>query len=216
MRETKYIFAVSFIVRGASYKLIDTRGSDFVTVPELNKTLGETFDLEREFNSIYESTYSNIYKYVLSKVRNAGDIDDIVQIIYISLYKRLKKSGEIKEPLKYLVKSAKHEIYKNYRLADRLAGNIPVFSQRESEDENFDNLELELLSEEKGEINGLILDEVWKFLKNGDVLTYKIFILYFEHEEKLSDIAKILKVKESTVKNRLFRTLKKIREDYNV
>ena len=186
-----------------------------MTVPELKISSG-IFDSEREFNDIYDATYADIYKYVLSKARNAGDIADIVQNVYINLYNRLKKGGEIKEPLKYLVKSAKHEVYKSYRLAERLAKNVPVFSKRESEDENFERLELEFLSEEKDEINGLILDEVWKFLKNGDVLTYKIFILYFEYEEKLCDIAKILEVKESTVKNRLFRTLKIIREQYNV
>ena len=186
-----------------------------MTVPEL-KISSVVFDLEREFNDIYDASYTHVYKYVLSKARNSGDIADIVQNVYINLYNRLRKGGQIKEPLKYLIKSAKHEVYKNYRLADRLAMNIPVFSKRESDDENFDNLELELLSEEKDEINGLILDEVWKFLKHGDILTYKIFILYFEYDEKLCDIAEILEVKESTVKNRLFRTLKIIREQYNV
>jgi RNA polymerase sigma-70 factor (ECF subfamily) len=185
-----------------------------MTVPELNKASGEIFDLEREFNEIYDSTYNDIYKYVLSKARNAADIPDIVQDTYLHLYNRIKKGGEIKEPIKYLVKIAKHEVYKNYRISERLANNIPVFSK--NGDENFENLELELLNDEKNEINNLVLQEVWKFLKNGDVLTYKIFILYFEHEEKLCDIAKILTVKESTVKNRLFRTLKQIRETYDV
>jgi RNA polymerase sigma-70 factor (ECF subfamily) len=186
----------------------------FLTVSELDKASGEIFDLEREFNGIYDSTYSDIYKYVLSKARNIGDIDDIVQNIYINFYNRLKKGVEIKEPVKYLVKTAKHEVYKNYRVFDRLAKHVPVFSK--SEDENYDNFELELLNEEKDEISGLILEEVWKFLKSGDVMTYKIFVLYFEYEEKLCDIAKILAVKESTVKNRLFRTLKIIREKYDV
>ena len=188
-----------------------------MTASELNKTPGGILaDLEREFNLIYDSTYHDIYKYVLSKARNAGEIDDIVQNAYLNLYHRLKKGGEIKEPVKYLVKTAKHEIYKNYKVFGRLEKNIPVFSKSESGDENFDNLELELLNEEKDEISGLILDEIWEFLKNGDVMTYKIFILYFEYDEKLRDIAKMLGIKESTVKNRLFRTLKIIREKYDV
>ena len=119
-------------------------------------------DAEQRFNEIYDSTYSDIYKYVLSKARNAGDIADIVQNTYLHLYNRIRKGGAIKEPVKYLVKTAKHEVYKNYRLADRLAKNVPVFSN--NEDENSGNFELELLNEEKDEINGLVLDEVWKFL----------------------------------------------------
>ena len=183
-----------------------------MTVQGIGK--GEILDLEREFNEIYDATYADIYKYVLSKARNVSEIADIVQNTYINLYKMLKKGGEIKEPLKYLIKIAKHEIYKNYKIFDRLSRHIPVFSQDEGE--NFENLEFELLSEVKDEISGLVLEEIWEFLKSGDVLTYKIFVLYFEYDEKLRDIAKILEIKESTVKNRLFRTIKIIREKYDV
>lgn len=180
----------------------------------LNK--GEAFDLEREFNAVYDDTYADIYKYVLSRVRNAGDVADIVQNVYLQFYNRLKRGGVIREPLKYLVKTAKHEVYKNYRLVDRLARHVPVFSGREGEEFGNLELELELLSEERDEVSGLVLDEVWKFLQGGDALTYKIFVLYFEYDEKLRDIASRLAVKESTVKNRLFRTLKLIREKYDI
>ena len=175
-------------------------------------------ELNQEFTVIYNATYDDIFRYVLSKCRNPDDISDIVQNTYLSFYNRLKQISDIKEPVKYLVKTAKHEIYKTYGIRSLSANNIPVFSKRG--DENFEDTELELLltaeTDESAAINSLLCDEIWKYIKNLDALTYKIFVLYFHRDEKITDIAAVLKISESTVKNRLFRTLNKIREKYNV
>ena len=185
-----------------------------MTVSSLKDNSAEISDVNLMFDEIYDSTYKDVYIYVLSKVRNPSDTDDIVQTAYIKFYKRLQNGGEIKEPIKYLVTTAKNEIFKNYKILDRLSKNIPVFSK--TDDENFEAVELELLDDDTDEINGLILEEVWKFLKNGDTVTYKIFVLYFEYDKKFREIAEILDLNESTVKSKLFRTLKQIRENYGV
>lgn len=89
---------------------------------------------------------------------------------------------------------------------------VPVFSQVDEED--FSKYELELFSKEM-EDNNLQCSEIWDYIKKCDVLTFKIFVLYFSEELKICDIAKILKVKESTVKNRLYRTMKDIRKEFS-
>ncbi|MCL2775181.1 MAG: sigma-70 family RNA polymerase sigma factor [Oscillospiraceae bacterium] len=170
-------------------------------------------ELNQKFTEIYNSTYDGIFRYVLSKCRNSGDIPDIVQNTYLNLYTRMSKRTDIKEPIKYLVKTAKHELYKIYGIWNLSSKNIPVYSK--ADDENFEDIERELLVE-TDEINNLLCEEIWKYIKNTDILTYKIFVLYFQYDEKLRDIAETLKVNESTVKNRLFRTLKQIKEKYNV
>ena len=171
-------------------------------------------ELNQKFTEIYNSTYDGIFRYVLSKCRNSGDIPDIIQNTYLNLYTRMSRGADIKEPIKYLVKTAKHELYKIYGAWNLSSKNIPVYSK--TEDENFEDIERELLTVEADEINSLLCGEIWKHIKNSDILTYKIFVLYFQYGEKLRDIAEILKVTESTVKNRLFRTLKQIKEKYNV
>ena len=62
----------------------------------------------------------------------------------------------------------------------------------------------------------LLCDSIWKYLKDKDSLTLKIFILYFNKDLKIKDIANILKVNESTVKNRLYRTMKEINKEFNL
>ena len=188
---------------GHKYK---SKGGIILTVAELNQ----------KFTDIYNSTYDGIYRYILSKCRNPDDIPDIVQNTYLNFYNRLKRGADIKEPVKYLVKTAKHELYKVCGMWNLSAKNIPVYSK--ADDENFEDIERELMTGEveTDEINSILCGEIWKHIKNSDILTYKIFVLYFQYDQKLKDIAVTLKVNESTVKNRLFRTVKQIKEKYNV
>ncbi len=48
--------------------------------------------------------------------------------------------------------------------------------------------------------------------KNKDLITTKIFYLYFAMGLKISEIAKELKMTESNVKNKIYRTLKELKK----
>ena len=65
------------------------------------------------------------------------------------------------------------------------------------------NLEEELLKEEKKNF-------IWTYLKKQDVIISKIFYLYYYMDYNIKEIAKVLSISESNVKNYLYRTLKKI------
>ena len=56
----------------------------------------------------------------------------------------------------------------------------------------------------------MLCDEIWEYLARGDLLTFRIFILYFSQDVGLKEIAQMLHVNENTVKSRLYRTLKKL------
>lgn len=170
-------------------------------------------ELNRVVTEIYEATNNDILRYIVSKCRSIDDVQDLVQNTYLNFYNRLRKNGEIKEPKKYLIKIAKNEVYKLYGYFNILRNSIPVFSQAEGED--FSNLELEALSHEV-HYSELYCNELWEYLKKCDILTFKIFALYYSQDLKISEIAGLLKVKESTVKNRLYRTLKEMREKFGV
>ena len=53
---------------------------------------------------------------------------------------------------------------------------------------------------------------VWEYVKDKDIITSKIFYLYFSFGLKISEIAEELNLKESNVKNRIYRTLKELKE----
>lgn len=169
--------------------------------------------LEEKMTQIYSDTYDRVLHYVVRKCKNPSDIPDIMQNTYMKFYKRLKKCEDIKNPEHYLLKIAKGEVCGHYRTWYAEVKNVPLFSKDEEDD--FGDIEKELQCELQGN-DTEICDELWDTIKSGDPLTLRIFILYFEYDEKIDDISKILHVNPSTVKNRLYRTLKQVREKQDI
>ena len=56
--------------------------------------------------------------------------------------------------------------------------------------------------------------ELLLYIKQKDLITAKVFYLYYTLDMKLSDIATELNITESNVKNRLYRTIKELRKKY--
>jgi len=161
------------------------------------------------FVKLYNATYDNLLKYVVSKCGSADDIPDIMQKIYLNYYERVKKHGNADDPESYLFKIAQNEMKKHYKLKAKHKNDVPVFSK--AEDDEFEAMEA-LLAQELPESADFDMKKIWRQIKTEDDLTFKIFVLYFYHGEKLANIAKILDVGESTVKNRLYRTIGKMRD----
>ena len=162
--------------------------------------------------SVYNETYEDIFKYILSKCRNIDDVGDLVQNTYLNFYRALSNKN-IKDYKKYLIRIARNEVYRHYGILKLSQNFIPIFFS-ESEEEFF-NLKTDLKVEHNYD-EKLLCDSIWKYLKDKDSLTLKIFILYFNKDLKIKDIANILKVNESTVKNRLYRTMKEINKEFNL
>lgn len=170
--------------------------------------------MHEAFVKLYQDTYDNILKYVVSKCNNAHDVPDIIQRTYLNYYERIKKSGNVDKPESYLFIIANNEIKKYYRFKALHKRDIPVFSKAEEAGE-FEALEA-LLVQELPEYTDYDTQEIWQYIRDGDALTFKIFVLYFYYDEKLSDIAKTLNIGESTVKNRLYRTINQLRDKFRI
>ena len=168
---------------------------------------------QKKMEQIYNDTYDYILKYVVRKCKNQSDIHDIMQNIYIKFYDKLVRGTVIEEPRRYLTKIAQNEVVDHYRVWGRDSKLIPVFSK--DEEENFNDIEKEL-SVEFDNPTPEILDELWEFLQGRDPLTFKIFVLHFRYDMKIDDVAESLEITPSMVKNRLYRTIKEVREKYNI
>lgn len=169
-------------------------------------------ELREKVAEIYQATYDDMLKFVVSRCRNPSDVPDILQNTYLCFFRRLKKRGDVRDPKSYLYRIARHELFKSYGVWRRDSGNIPAFSGQEGE--NFDDIEAELQTETDDA--SMSSGEIWASVRKGDVLTFKIFVLYFGYDEKLCDIARLLHISESNVKNRLYRTVRKIREEFRL
>ncbi|SFC32121.1 RNA polymerase sigma factor [Clostridium uliginosum] len=173
----------------------------------------EQNNIEEVLTDIYNITYDDVLRYVVSKCRSSSDIADLMQNIYLNFYKALKNKREILEPKKYLIRIARNEIYKHYGILKMAQNYVPVFSSDdEMEFQRFEcNLKIESDYESK-----LLCKEIWNYLEKKDLLTFKIFILYFKNDLKIKDIGKSLNISESTVKNRLYRTMNEMNNEFNI
>ena len=158
-----------------------------------------------EFNEVYNKTYDLVLKYVVCKCNNVDDINDIIQDAYIALYKQLLKNNDIDNINNYVIGIAKNKINKYYGLSYKIKN---LFTKTE-----INNLKNNI-NIEKNIIDKNNLEEIWKYLKNKNIIIFKIFYLYYVESLTIKEISNHLNINESNVKNYLYRTLKELKNTY--
>ena len=159
-------------------------------------TSQEALDL---FNKIYEDTYAEITKYVVLNVTNINDVADIVQNIYVGVYKSILKNKDINKA--YIWGIVKKKIKDYYRFSYKYHLNT-IYK------ENMDLIEDKDIKLDMSLKYDITL--VWKYLRKKKVIIAKIFYLYYMEEMKIKDIAVLLNLTESNVKHYIYRTLKEL------
>ena len=166
---------------------------------------------QKNFEEIYNKTYNNVLKYIVCKCQNLDDVNELVQDTYVELYQMLKNRKQITNEKSYVLGIAKNIVKKYYRNKYKEKSNILYFSKDREQDEieiQADvNLEADFISKEN-------IEEIWNYLNNKNVLIAKIFYLYYGLGLKITEISEELKIKESTIKNYIYRTLKELNKKF--
>lgn len=180
--------------------------------------------MEREtvdglFNKIYDDTYQACLIYVTCKCSNTQDISDILQETYLSIYRILAEKGTeyIQNPEAYVIRVAKTNLSKRYRFQDKLKNVIPLFGEKDDDEEyNVADLKSDTFinSLESQVVQRETLHQIWCYLKNKPQGIQKVFLLFYYADMTIAEIARVLKLHESTVKTRLYRTTREIREKF--
>lgn len=164
------------------------------------------------FEKLYENTKDRVQVYIVAKCGKTSDIADIFQETYLEVVKILNKKGiaYFENPEGLVMKIAKRKIYKHYSLRERFADKVQI-----SVEENEEWLEDEVsdISFEDEIVEKEAVKEAFKFLKQKDELTRKIFYLHYSLEIPIAEVASLLSLGESNVKNRLYRTLKELKDN---
>ncbi len=161
-----------------------------------------------EFDQIYEDTFLTISRYVVCHCQNIEDVKDILQEIYLHVYKSMKKGKEVNP--KYIYGIAKNKVRDYYRFSYKHR-IISLFSKHHDDLEVIDtlpddyNLERDVMLKCSSE-------QVWDYLRKKPVFFSKIFYLYYYLELSIKEISVELNLTESNVKNHIYRTLKELRE----
>lgn len=163
------------------------------------------------FDELYEKTHQKVLAFIIAKCGNTEDISDIFQETYMEVVRVIKKRGPvyIKKPEAFVMQVAKRKIYRHYHFLERLR---EVENNFDFTEDVIEYVEFQEISFEEKMMNQFTIKAAFDYLVKKDVLTKKIFYLYYYMGKPIKEIADLLSVKESNVKNRLYRTLKELRK----
>ncbi len=156
---------------------------------------------ESKFNECVRTQSQRLYLIALSFTKNQADAEDILQNVYLKLWNCKKEFNSDEHMAKWLTKVCINESKDLLRLHFRKR-NVPL--EEAINLSNIDNTQ---------DID--LIKAVMSLPKNQRTV---IHLFYFE-DLQINEIAKLLNIKESTVKTRLSRSRQKLKvklgdEDY--
>ena len=164
----------------------------------------------QDFEKIYKDTYDYLLKFIVIKCYNFNDVNDIIQDTYIEFYRIMKKNNKKIDNINTFLCVIAVNIIKRYYY-----NKNKLILLKKIEDEN-DVIDLipDNLNIEEDLINKDNVQKIWNYIETKDIITIKIFYLYYRFDEKILNIAKELELNESTVKNKIYRTIKEIKDKF--
>ncbi len=153
-----------------------------------------------KFDVVYNESYKDISRYVVLNANNIGDVKDILQNIYLEVYKNIDKVSD----KNYVFGIAKNVLKKYYKFK----------FLRKDDTEITDNIKSNI-NLEKTVMDKFDTEIVWKYLKKKNNNLAKIIYLYYYEDFTIKEIANSLNLTESNVKNYIYRTLKELRRINN-
>lgn len=156
------------------------------------------------FNTIYKLTYKKVYFFSLSITKDSELTEDIVQDIYINVFKNIKYLKDTKLFIAWLNKITYNTTIKELNKISKKPVNI--------ENEEIQKI---LIDENNPMIKCIENENTKEIIKN--ILSLKenyrtVIILKYFNNYKIKDIAKILECPEGTVKSRINAAKKELKE----
>ncbi len=147
-----------------------------------------------EFDNIYEQYKNMVYHLAISYLKNPIDAEDIVQNVFLKLHKNLKKITSEEYLKNWLIKVTINECKTN--LFSYYKRKVRLFINNEEE------------SIKANSHNNDVLHSIFLLPKQDRLIIH----LYYYENYKVKEIANILNMKETTVKQRLFRNREKLKD----
>ena len=168
------------------------------------------------FDEIYNSTIKAVLAYITAKCKYTADISDIVQDTYMELYQVLIQRGAdyVKNDKAFVKRIAKVKIARYYSLLERLKMFVSInasYDGNENEELAISDFDVTSFLMEDYAVNQVMLTQVRKLLQSKPEDVKKIFYLFYDAGLTIPEIAGLLCISESSVKNKLYRNLKHFR-----
>lgn len=161
---------------------------------------------ENAFRHLFDKYWKDLYTIAYRRLPSEEDVKDILQEVFISLWKNIKTITITDSIGGYLTISLKNKIF-NFYERDRVKFRILMsqpFSAIQSEDEIYNALQTKEL---KVVLNGII-ERMPSKMK-------EIYLLSREEQLTNAEIVALLMLSPQTIKNQIHQALKRIREGLN-
>lgn len=161
------------------------------------------------FNSVYDEYFDEIRRFTAVRCSDPDQLSDLLQEIWLEYYRSVAKKGVdyAKEPIALLYKIARRRTARYFSLKKKLMKLVPV----NEEDDKILLPDIYTDAEEKA-LSSVEAERIWEILSSYPSEIRKIFYLYFYEDMSLPEISRATGLRLSSVKNKLYRTLKELKE----
>lgn len=169
---------------------------------------------DARFDRVYDDTFADIRRYVAVRCADPMDMSDVLQEIYLEYYRLLRRKGiDYAEDDRAMVFTiAARKVKRYYSLKQKLRHIVPFF-RRDGDDG--EELVIDMPDPVNIEERAMMIDDIEqidRLLARYPTETRKIVYLYFAEDMKLQDIAASMDLPLSTVKSRLYRTMRDLKK----
>lgn len=171
-------------------------------VIEFNILLNRALTDKEAFSTLYKYYYPRIILHI-KRLYPKADAEGTAQEFFVNLLKR-KSMSFVKNPASWIYASCRNIIIRNYSRSEKEIAVAPDSFEAPFPD-TLQQLNVEQLLE-----NADVVERI--FASIGDETTKKIIYLYHWEGYNLREIAKLLNIKTSTVKQKYRRAIIKIRQ----
>jgi len=156
------------------------------------------------FDEVYSQCAQKLKQFLVVRIRSVSDMEDIYQEVWKRFYERTAILRP-REPICYLIKIAKGELYRRYRSMQK---------RDEHEEPLLETIPDALAPFEAELMNQLQAAEIWRIVRTEPLLSYQTFVLYYGFDQSVRAVSKALFISEDAVKARLYRTRERIRAEW--
>ena len=160
----------------------------------------------KDFENLYHQHFNSVSQFVVFRVSNVYDAQDIVSNVFVRLFEALqRKDQDIDELEAYLIQMAKNEIARYFTKAQNSVLIEDIYPDHE--DVFVDTYDLE-----EAVFDGFEIERIQKAIQVLDVLDQHILITKFKFDLSFKEIAMGLNKQENSIKTRYYRALKALKE----
>jgi RNA polymerase sigma-70 factor (ECF subfamily) len=165
----------------------------------------------KAFEQLFARFQKEVYRMVYYRTRSQQDAEDLTQEVFIRAYKKisgLKEAGRFRTWLFSIAFNRIRDFYRKKRIQN-------LFSLSALEDDALAGYSSHD-RENPGPFQNLIKQDFWKqvekFLGRLSKMEREVFLLRFLDQLMITEISRVLKKSESTVKTHLYRALVKFKK----